>query len=120
MSTYTDTAAEYGGKRYASQGEAEYARRLDLLQAAGQVDGWRRGREWVLLDAPRRRDRIVYVPDFEVEVGGARRVVDFKGVVTPVFSLKATIRARPVLGGLHQVYERAAWGRPASCRPPAR
>jgi hypothetical protein len=38
---------------------------------------------------PQRRDRIIYTSDFEVLVGGAWRCVDFKGVETDVFKLKA-------------------------------
>ena len=81
----------YGGAWYDSAGEAEYARRLDLLKAAGAIHDWRRGGEWVLLDAPRRRDRITLRPDFEVwDTPDQRgfRVVDFKGVFTAVFRLK--------------------------------
>jgi len=81
----------YRGAWYDSAGEAEYARRLDLLKAAGVIHDWRRGREWVLLDAPRRRDRITMLPDFEIwDAPDQRgfRVVDFKGVLTAVFRLK--------------------------------
>jgi hypothetical protein len=93
---YHARRTEYGGQWYASAGEAEYARRLDLLKGAGAIHDWRRGREWVLLDAPRRRDRIVYVPDFEVwTTPGRLELRDFKGVVTQVFRLKARFfRAR--------------------------
>ena len=85
----------YGGAWYDSRGEAEYARRLDLLKAAGAIHDWRRGGEWVLLDAPpggRRRDRITLRPDFEVwPAPGRVEVRDFKGVETAVFRLKAKL-----------------------------
>jgi hypothetical protein len=91
---YRAVPTEYRGQRYDSRGEAEYARRLDALKAAGAIRGWRRGRVWVLLDAPRRRDRITLRPDFEVwddaEPGGFR-VVDFKGLLTREFKLKARL-----------------------------
>jgi hypothetical protein len=91
---YHAVPTEYRGERYDSRGEAEYARRLDALRAAGAIRDWRRGRVWVLLAAPRRRDRITLRPDFEVwddaEPGGFR-VVDFKGVLTREFKLKARL-----------------------------
>src|SRR5689334_7700284 len=92
MSKYGAVRTDYGGQVYDSWGEAEYAHRLDLLRAAGRIRHWRRGGEWVLLDAPRRRDRITYTPDFEVwDAAGALRAVDFKGVETAVFRLKAKL-----------------------------
>ena len=82
----------YGGAWYDSAGEAEYARRLDLLKAAGAIHDWRRGREWVLLDAPRRRDSITLRPDFEVFPAPERlELHDFKGVMTATFRLKAKL-----------------------------
>ena len=82
----------YQGEAYPSRGEAAYARHLDLLKAAGTIHDWRRGREWVLLDAPRRRDRIVYVPDFEVWPTPEQfELREFKGAMTPSFRLKAKL-----------------------------
>ena len=91
MNKFNARRTEYGGQVFDSRGEAEYARRLDALKAAGEIRDWRRGREWVLLDGPRRADRITYRPDFEVEVGGALRCVDFKGMLTREFRLKAKL-----------------------------
>jgi hypothetical protein len=93
---YNAVVTEYAGEVYPSRGEAGYARRLDLLKAAGAIHDWRRGGEWVLLDSPtgRKRDGITYRPDFEVwdsPDGGGFRVVDFKGVVTREFRLKARL-----------------------------
>jgi Protein of unknown function (DUF1064) len=65
---------------------------LDLLAAAGRIRAWERGTAWTLLDAPRRRDRIEYTPDFHVwDAAGALRVVDVKGCVTREFRLKAKL-----------------------------
>jgi Protein of unknown function (DUF1064) len=93
---YNAEPTYYGGERYPSRGEAGYARRLDLLKAAGAIHDWRRGGEWALLDSPtgKQRDGIAYRPDFEVwdtPDGGGFRVVDFKGVVTREFRLKAKL-----------------------------
>ena len=50
----------------------------------------------MLLDAPRRRDRIVYVPDFEVWPTPEQfELREFKGAMTRGFRLKAKLfRAR--------------------------
>lgn len=89
---YHARRSEYAGQWYDSRGEAEYARRLDLMKASGTIHDWRRGGEWVLLDAPARRDRIVYVPDFEVwPAPGRLELREYKGVVTREFRLKAKL-----------------------------
>ena len=84
----------YAGEEYASKGEAEYARRLDHLRAAGAIRDWRRGTPWTLLASPtgRKRDGIEYTPDYHVwDAQGRFYVVDFKGVETAVFKLKAKL-----------------------------
>lgn len=107
----------YNGEKYDSRGEAEYARRLNLLKAAGHILDWRRGSEWVLVDAPKKRDRITLRVDFEVwlpaggpvtfswepKPGGKKdekvevpsrkcdQARDFKGMLTREFKLKAKI-----------------------------
>jgi Protein of unknown function (DUF1064) len=89
---YHNVPTVYAGERYDSRGEAAYAAHLDRLRAAGAIRGWRRGRAWVLLDAPRRADRITLTPDFEVwDAAGGLRCLDFKGVETAVFRLKARL-----------------------------
>lgn len=95
---YHARRTEYAGAVYDSRGEAEYARHLDLLKVAGVIHDWRRGGEWVLLDAPpggNRRERITLRPDFEVwPAPGRLEVRDFKGVVTAVFRVKARLFKR--------------------------
>jgi hypothetical protein len=93
---YHARRTEYAGQWFDSRGEAGYTRHLDLLKAAGAIHDWRPGGEWVLLDSPTgtKRDGITYRPDFEVwdsPDGGGFRVVDFKGVVTREFRLKARL-----------------------------
>jgi len=92
VSKYRNIATVYDGERYDSRGEAEYARTLDLQKAVGAITDWRRGTVWTLLPGARRTDRIEYRPDFEVwDAAGGLRAVDFKGVETPVFKLKAKL-----------------------------
>lgn len=93
-SKYHAIPAVYNGRRYDSTGEAEYAALLDLRVRAGQIAGWRNGRRRVLLVDPSRRVKISYIPDFEVWTRPDESdlwVVDFKGVLTPVFRLKAQL-----------------------------
>jgi hypothetical protein len=86
----------YGGQRYPSKAEAAFAQQLDWRQAAGEVVTWTRGTPLVLVDAPRARGRVTYLPDFEVTpAGGNTYLVDVKGVETPVWRLKMKLlRAR--------------------------
>jgi hypothetical protein len=91
---FRNVPALYGGQRYDSTGEAEYARRLDLRKAAGDIRDWRRGRVWTLLESPtgRKQDGITLRPDYEVwDSDGGFRVVDFKGVLTRDFRLKVNL-----------------------------
>jgi hypothetical protein len=91
---YHARRTEYGGQVYDSRGEAEYARQLDLRKAAGAIRDWRRGMPWTLLESPtgRKRDGIEYTPDFHVwDAQGAFTAVDFKGMETEVFKLKAKL-----------------------------
>jgi Protein of unknown function (DUF1064) len=94
VTKYGNVRTVYRGEVYDSRGEAEYAARLDLLEAAGAIRAWRRGRVWTLLDGPRRCDRITLRPDFEVwdavEPGGFR-CLDCKGVETQAWRLKVRL-----------------------------
>lgn len=63
---FRNVKTTYNGVTYDSVGEAEYAHKLDMLLAAGQIVHWERPKPFVLLDAPNARDRITYKPDFWV------------------------------------------------------
>lgn len=88
---YGNVTAYYRGERYDSHGEATYAQHLDALKATGRIRDWQRGKVWVLVDAPKARDRITYRPDFEVWDAAGFRVIDYKGMLTDVFRLKAKL-----------------------------
>jgi hypothetical protein len=51
---------------YPSRAEALCAQRLVARFLRGEIGSWRRSTSIVLLDAPARRDRITYKPDFDV------------------------------------------------------
>jgi hypothetical protein len=78
----------WAGEVYDSAGEARYAQHLALLQAAGHIRSWCRGRRWELVPG------LTLQPDFEVvDQAGQLRAVDFKGVVTEPFRIKARVWA---------------------------
>jgi hypothetical protein len=95
----------YNGREYDSKGEAGYAMHLDALKAAGAIRDWEAQVPFVLVDAPHpwklvgrgkvkrpARVKIVLIADFRVwDTPDTYRVVDYKGVVTPVFRLKAAL-----------------------------
>ena len=95
-SKYRAVRTAYNGATYDSAAEAAFAQQLDWRQAAGEVVCWTRGTPLVLVEAARARDRVRYIPDFEVTpAGGNPYLVDVKGVETPVWRLKMKIlRAR--------------------------
>lgn len=89
---YSARRAVYAGESYASRAEARYAQQLDLLRRVGEIHGWRRGTPVVLVDGPKRADRVTYIPDFIVTgKDGRRHAIDVKGVVTPLFRVKALL-----------------------------
>lgn len=77
---FHNVKAFYKGESYDSAGEAEYAARLDLRCASGEIVDWERPKPIVLLDAPKARDRVTYRPDFYVIPNvGFGYYVDYKG-----------------------------------------
>lgn len=91
---YRNRRTEYGGVVWDSAGEADYARHLDVLKAAGQIHDWGRGYRIQLLPAIAiaggKAQRTVYIPDFFVKLTplNVAYFIDFKGVQTPIFRLK--------------------------------
>ena len=84
----------YRGQRYDSQGEARYARDLDLLLAAGKIASWCRPKPIMLINGPTRDRRVTYKPDFfVVDNGGKEEWIDVKGMVTQAFRIKALLWA---------------------------
>lgn len=85
---FHNVKATYNGETYDSAGEAEYAWKLDQRLKAGEIVHWERPSAFLLLDAPKARDRITYKPDFWIipaPAGDSPRdytwsyYVDFKG-----------------------------------------
>ena len=91
---------EYGARRtlwagewWDSAGEAAYAQHLPSSTPPGHIREWRRGRRWPLVPG------VTLTPDFEVvDLDGALRCHDFKGVVTEAFRIKARVWAASLPG----------------------
>ena len=117
MTKYHNIRTPYKGHMYDSKGEAEYAMKLDLRVAAGELVDWANGQAIAVDDrcmacnarpgepcrgpkgpmAGFHRDRMTYTPDFEVyPKEGRMYYVDFKGLgrsgkrvtETPLFRTK--------------------------------
>jgi hypothetical protein len=81
-------ARTYKGRLYASIAEARYAAYLDTLVKAGEVQHWAPQPAFVLHGVDGSKV-CTYVSDFDiVYADGTRRLVDVKGIATPVFKLK--------------------------------
>lgn len=85
---YGARTAEYQGQRVDSKAEAELWRSLDLRLHAGAIRGYERQVPFVLQDGP-RAVKITVIVDFVVSnLDGSVEILECKGVVTPVWSLK--------------------------------
>src|SRR5262252_1692164 len=60
---YHNIPTYFGGQKYDSRAEAARAAQLALLEKAGKIHHWRKGKRIVLLEGKRP---ITYTPDFEV------------------------------------------------------
>lgn len=69
---------EYGGYRYRSIAEADYAARLDLLEKTGKIHAWRRATFYRIEINGIHCGR--YTPDFViVHLDGAEELIEVKG-----------------------------------------
>lgn len=99
-SKYNQVKATYNGERFDSLGEAEYASKLNLRVAAGQIRSWERPKPIILVDGPTPRSRVSYKPDFlEWRLDGSPGYIDYKGskaTVTQSFRIKVKIWAQKI------------------------
>ncbi len=90
-SKYGNQKTEYGGRRFDSKKEADYARSLEHLKHAHELKDRVVRIEYQVPYNITAKTRIVatYFADFRVTYGDLRQeVVDVKGVRTPVYILK--------------------------------
>lgn len=77
---FNSVRTTYGGERYDSLGEAEYAHRLAQMKLAGTIKDWGRPKPHILIDGAKARDRITYQADFWViPLVGPLFYIDYKG-----------------------------------------
>lgn len=108
---YKNVRTTYNGETFDSLGEAEYARKLDLKLATGEIMAWWRPPPITLIDADRPRDRITYRPDFAIlptlPPEGGTYYVDYKGskiTETQAFRIKVKLWARSQSAELRVAY----------------
>jgi len=87
-SKYGNKKTEFGGKKYASSWEAEYAATLQLLAVAGKIQNLREQVPVTLVEGRDGVRSIKWVADFIYEDETGTHYVDTKGVSTTVFLLK--------------------------------
>jgi hypothetical protein len=91
---YHNIPTYFQGERYDSRAEATRAAQLVLLQKAGRIHDWRRGKRLILLPKAGRQAAITYTPDFEVYPDlQSMWLEDVKGVKLDRRSGKAKVRA---------------------------
>lgn len=98
MNKYNAKKITIDGITFDSKAEGAYYQHLLRLQAAGEVEEFTMQKPYTLLDkfahpkTGKTIRAIKYIPDFEVIYSDGRvEVVDIKGMVTPVFAIKAKL-----------------------------
>ena len=98
MTKYNAKKVTIDGITFDSKAEGAYYQHLLRLQAAGEVEEFTMQKPYTLLDkfahpkTGKTIRAIKYIPDFEVIYSDGRtEVVDIKGMVTPVFAIKAKL-----------------------------
>lgn len=88
-SKYNSRKISIDGILFDSQAEANYYCNLKILLKIGKIDGFGRQIRFVITDGKNGEKGTEYVADFVVFYpDGTYRIVDVKGVQTPVFKLK--------------------------------
>lgn len=83
---YGNTKVTIDGNTFDSRAEAEYYGMLKTMNKAGKLTLIELQPKIYLTDA-----RILYKPDFLVEMEGKKFYIDVKGFSTPVFKIKARL-----------------------------
>jgi hypothetical protein len=84
---YKNVRTEYGGIKYDSKFEAEFAQKLDLMKICGQIKSWRRQVPFNI--RVEGKNICKYIIDFEIlHNDGKFEYIEIKGVETAAFKLK--------------------------------
>ena len=103
-SKYGASKVEIDGHKFDSQAEAEYYGILKGMQSGGLLRIIELQPKVYMTDA-----RILYKPDFLIEIDGEKKYVDVKGMKTPVFQIKARLW-RHYGEGILQIVEKTRGG----------
>lgn len=88
-SKYGARKTSVDGISFDSQAEANYYCKLKILLQKGEIDGFCRQARFLVTDGKDGEKGTEYVTDFIIfHRDGTYRIVDVKGVQTPVFKLK--------------------------------
>lgn len=88
-SKYGARKTNVDGISFDSQAEANYYCKLKILLQKGEIDGFCRQARFLVTDGKDGEKGTEYVTDFVIfRRDGTYRIVDVKGVQTPVFKLK--------------------------------
>lgn len=88
-SKYGARKTNVDGISFDSQAEANYYCKLKILLQKGEIDGFCRQARFLVTDGKDGKKGTEYVTDFIIFCrDGTYRIVDVKGVQTPVFKLK--------------------------------
>lgn len=88
-SKYGARKTSVDGISFDSQAEANYYCKLKILLQKGEIDGFCRQARFLVTDGKDGEKGTEYVTDFIIFCrDGTYRIVDVKGVQTPVFKLK--------------------------------
>ena len=87
-SKYGNKKTEFGGKKYASGWEAEYAATLQLLAAAGKIQNLREQVPVTLVEGRDGVRSIKWIADFTYDDDSGHHWIDTKGYQTEVYRIK--------------------------------
>ena len=93
MSKYKNKKVEYDGITFDSKKEADYYHQLKWLKANKQIKGFELQPKFILQEKFKKNGKhyraITYKADFKViGLDGKAEIIDIKGFVTPMFSIK--------------------------------
>lgn len=91
MRKYHNIICEYRGRRFDSIKERDRYILLSALVAQGEISDLKCQTPFILIKKNGSHREVRYVADFTYIKGGQLVVEDVKGVITPVFRLKARL-----------------------------
>lgn len=91
MNKYRNKKCEYQGKKFDSMRERDRYIYLQSLLRSGQIEDLKTQEPFQLIPKNGKHRAVKYVADFVYTKNGQMVVEDVKGILTPVFKLKARL-----------------------------